>query len=305
MKWRKRGRIYAADGSLPWAKQYGHLTTPLFLNETTLRIYVAFCDENTVGRVGFVDVRADNPSAVVNVSKRPVLDVGCPGAFDENGVVPTSVIRLSNKLYLYYVGYQLGYKVRYYQFTGLAISSDGGNNFERCSRVPVIDRTDKEMLNRTAAFVRYEQGIFKMWYVGGDDWIVVNGKSLPRYNIRYIESSDGVSWPKEGEVCVDFSSDDEHVLGRPYLIERAGLYRMFYSVRTKSRGYRIGYAESNDAQHWVRKDDQVGIDVSPNGWDSEMIAYASVLEYKGAFYMFYNGNNCGQTGFGYAVLEHW
>jgi hypothetical protein len=36
-----------------------------------------------------------------------------------------------------------------------------------------------------------------------------------------------------------------------------------------------------------------------------MIAYASVLAHKGRTYMFYNGNNLGKTGFGYAELERW
>ena len=50
-------------------------------------------------------------------------------------------------------------------------------------------------------------------------------------------------------------------------------------------------------------DDQVGIDVSPSGWDSEMIEYSSIWRHAGRTYLFYNGNNCGETGFGCAVLE--
>jgi hypothetical protein len=80
---------------------------------------------------------------------------------------------------------------------------------------------------------------------------------------------------------------------------------MFYSIRTRSKGYRIGYAESADGLKWERKDREVGIDVSESGWDSEMIAYSSVQKYKDKVYMFYNGNNLGETGFGYAELEHW
>ena len=80
---------------------------------------------------------------------------------------------------------------------------------------------------------------------------------------------------------------------------------MLYSSRTVSKGYRLGYAESDDGLVWERKDEEVGIDVSENGWDSKMICYASEVKYKDRLYMFYNGNNCGETGFGYAVLEEW
>lgn len=305
MRWRKMGRVYAPDGSLWWAKKYAFPPTPYPLNEEVLRVFVSSCDENMVGRVGYVDVLADNPSEVVRVSQEPVLDIGTDGAFDENGLLPTCVVDVDGRLYMYYVGYQLGRKVRYYQFEGLAISDDGGNSFKRHQRVPVTDRSDAELLNRTSAFVRRREGVFQMWYVGGSEWTVVNDKALPVYNIKYLESPDGVRWGPEGRVCIDYESEDEHAFGKPFVIEDAGLHKMFYSVRTRSRGYRLGYAESEDGHHWVRKDSEVGIDVSESGWDSEMIAYACVVRHRDRVYMFYNGNNCGETGFGYAVLEHW
>lgn len=305
MKWRKMGRVYVPDGGMWWAKKYAFPPTPHFIREDVIRMYVAFCDENMVGRIGYVDISAEKPSEVLAVSRGPVLDIGTPGAFDENGILPTSALEVDGKLYLYYVGYQLGMKVRYYQFEGLAASDDGGNSFRRVLRVPVTDRSDAEMLNRTSAFVRRKGGLFEMWYVGGSEWTVVNGKPLPMYNIKYLTSEDGIRWGPEGRVCIDYESDDEHAFGKPYVIEDSGLHKMFYSVRTRSKGYRIGYAESEDGQSWVRRDSEVGIDVSESGWDSQMIAYACVVRYKERVYMFYNGNNLGETGFGYAVLESW
>jgi len=305
MKWRKMGRIYLPDGRLAWAKKYAFPPTPYFLNDEVIRMYVAFCDENMVGRIGYVDISAANPSEVLNVSQEPVLDIGTPGAFDENGILPTCIVEVDDKLYLYYVGYQLGQKLRYYQFEGLAISTDGGASFTRAQRVPVTDRSDEELLNRTSAFVRRRDGIFQMWYVGGSEWTVVDGKPLPVYNIKYLESADGISWPAAGRVCIDYASEDEHAFGKPFVFEHDGRHKMFYSVRTRSKGYRIGYGESADGHNWTRKDEEVGIDVSASGWDSQMLAYACVVRHKDKVYMFYNGNNCGETGFGYAVLEQW
>jgi predicted GH43/DUF377 family glycosyl hydrolase len=302
LRWEKKGLIYAPDGSLDWAVQYAFPPTPIRLSNDVLRIYVAFCDAATVGRVGYVDVDARNPSRVLGVSQRPVLDIGPPGAFDENGVVPTSIVEHGGRLYLYYVGYQLGQKVRYYQFEGLAISEDGGDTFTRAQRVPVIDRSDAETAHRTSAFVMQDEGIFRMWYTAGSDWEMARGKSLPVYNLRYLESPDGVTWGPRGRVTIDFASPDEHAIGRPWVLKDAEGYRIFYSVRSHSKGYRIGYAESADGVSWTRMDDQVGIDVSPDGWDSEMVQYTAVITVEDETYIFYNGNNCGQTGFGYAVL---
>ena len=81
-------------------------------------------------------------------------------------------------------------------------------------------------------------------------------------------------------------------------------YRAIEDYRTNTaNSYRIGYAESNDGISWVRKDDEVGIDISESGWDSEMIEYPMVFNYRGEKYMFYNGNGFGKNGFGYAIYE--
>jgi hypothetical protein len=80
---------------------------------------------------------------------------------------------------------------------------------------------------------------------------------------------------------------------------------MFYSIRTVSKGYRLGYAESKDGLNWIRKDEEMGLNVSKDGWDSKMVSYSSVVTFRDKVYMFYCGNNCGETGFGYAALEEW
>ena len=307
MKWHKRGLVYVPDGSMGWAQKYAFPPIPRRISEDVLRIYLTSCDANTVGRISYIEVSAKDPSKILRVAERPVLDIGEPGMFDENGILPTSIIEVGSELYMYYVGYQLGQKVRYYQFAGLAISLDGGESFERYSRVPVLDRSDAEPLHRTSAFVMRDEGKFRVWYTAGGEWTVgAHGKSLPIYNLHYAESPDGKHWPERGSVAVDFATEDEHVIGRPWIYCDTDRWRLFFSSRTRSKDYRLGYAESTDrGRTWTRKDAEVGIDVSAGGWDSEMIAYASVINLDGQVLMFYNGNGCGRTGFGYAILESW
>lgn len=274
------------------------------MRDGRIRMYVAFCDADTVGRVGYVDLSPEDPGTILAVSQEPVLDVGQPGTFDERGVVPTCALWVGDDVLLYYVGYQRGTLLPYFQFEGLAISHDDGASFTRVQRTPVIDRSDAELVNRTSAFVQAGE-TFRMWYVGGSDWTVVNGKPLPVYNMRFLESADGVTWDPEGQVCLDYANDDEHAFGRPWVIDRGAEHLMFYSVRTRSKDYRIGVAGSSDRITWERHDEEVGIDVSDEGWDSEMIAYASIVELGDRTYLFYNGNDRGKTGFGYAELESW
>ncbi len=304
MRWRKRGLLYVPPGEEAWAQHYAFPPTPWLRPDGALRLFVAFCDADTVGRVGYVDVDADDPERILAVSPRPVLDIGEPGMFDENGVVPTCVVPVGDRLFMYYVGYQMGSKVRYFQFQGLAISSDGGESFQRAQRVPVLERSDAEPLNRTSAFVREAPGGgFQMWYVGGGEWTTVGEKPLPVYNLRYVESPDGVSWPDEGRVCIDFADEDEHAFGRPWVWEESGGLAMIYSIRTRSKDYRLGLARSADGTSWERRDEEVGIDVSDSGWDSEMVAYSAVVHSGERTFLFYNGNGRGRTGFGFAELE--
>ena len=301
MKWRKLGRVFVATGEYDWAQTHAYIPTPLKLDAERIRLYVAFLDKEHVGRVGYVDVDASNPLSVLRISNQPVLDIGKPGTFDDSGVTPISIVDDKGKKLMYYTGWQRGVKARYYLFTGLAISENGGETFERYSNVPILDRSNDELFFRTAAHVIIDNGIYKMWYIAGSKWINVRGKEIPTYNMRYMESSDGFSWNKRGTVCMELS-DDEHGFGRPFVVKEGRFYKMWYSIRTINNGYRLGYAESIDGLNWERKDNEVGMDVSESGWDSEMICFASIIDVNRKRYMFYNGNNYGETGFGVAQL---
>lgn len=301
--WKKLGRVYVADGHHHWAQSHAYLPTSMMLDEDRIRVYAAFLDRQRIGRVGYVDLNAKNPLEVLKVSDRPVLDIGEAGAFDDNGVSPLCLVEARDHLRLYYVGWQLGVRARYFLFTGLAVSEDGGENFQRWSRAPILERSHGELFVRSGAHVRLENGRWKAWYVAGDSWLDLDGRQVPRYNVRYLESGDGISWGQHGEVSLDFANDDEFGFGRPFLLREKEFYRMWYSLRTFSKGYRIGYAESEDGRHWLRKDHQAGIDVSGTGWDSRMVCFACIQRTRYGTYMFYNGNNYGESGFGAALWE--
>ncbi|ODM13344.1 hypothetical protein BLA28_03275 [Eisenbergiella tayi] len=303
MKWNKKGLIYCPDGSDGWKNQFAMLPTPILLKDK-LRIYLGFCDKDNVGRIGYIDVNPADPLDIYEISNDPVLDVGIKGGFDDNGVVPVSIIKNGNEIYLYYIGFQLGVKVPYYMFCGLAISEDG-EKFTRFSQCPILERRNDEIFARCGVNVINDNGMYKMYYVGsfGDGWTLSDGKLKPLYTMKYLESFDGIHWDTEPINCMNFVSMDEHGFGRPYVWKSNDIYKMLYSIRTYSRGYYIGYAESIDGKKWLRKDEEAGIGVSENGWDNTNISYPYLFNYKDNVYLFYNGNGCGKSGVGYAVLE--
>lgn len=301
MKWEKKGMIYCPSNEQPWMNQYAMLPTPLMI-DNILRIFIGFCDKNNVGRIGYVDVDPDNPSKIISISEKPILDIGRRGCFDDNGVVPISILVRNGEIYLYYIGFQLGVNVPYYMFGGLAISRDGGLNFERYSESPILDRRDEEVFARCGINVIFDKGIYKMWYIGSskEGWTMSSGKLRPLYIMKYTESNDGIHWYNDPVQCLEYKSKDEHGFGRPFVWAENGKYYMYYSIRTYSRGYYIGYAESDDGIHWDRLDEKAGIDLSKNGWDDTNMSYPFLYRYNNKVYMFYNGNGCGKSGFGYA-----
>lgn len=307
MKWNKQGKIFDANTfGIEWFKLNAMVPLPYLIDSNRLRLYVGMCDSQNISRIGYVDVDPMNPSKIIEVSNKPLIDIGEDGTFDDNGVVPASLLRDGDRLYMFYSGYQTCVKVPYLIFTGVAVSLDNGKSFKKISsQVPILDRIEGEAGTRCVPFVIKEGGCYKMWYTAdsGKGWIDGSEKKLPLYDLKYAESESPVNWPnKPGMVAVPFKNADEHGIAKCTLWKDADIYKIIYSIRSISKQYRLGYGESADGISFVRKDDEVGIDVSSEGWDSEMIAFAERIVCGDKTYLFYCGNHYGRGGVGYAEL---
>jgi hypothetical protein len=306
VKWRKLGLLWVPSGVLPWARSHAMLPTPLRLTDGRIRVLLASADEHIVSRIGWVDLDPRDPRRVTAVAEEPVLGIGAPGAFDDNGVNPCSAVPMPDgSVRLYYVGYQLHRKIPYTLFTGLALGTAAGGAFARLQETPVLDRGPGEPFFRTAPHLRpAAQGHgWDMWYIGGGEFLQAEGRLQPRYSLRHVRSADGLTWPTAGQEVLA-PEPDELGFGRPWIMaEPSGGYRLWYSVRSP-RGYLLGTAVSPDGLRWTRHDAEVGIAPTPGEWDGEMVCYASILDVGGERYMLYNGNGYGRTGVGLAVLEH-
>lgn len=306
MKYRWIKKVMVFDTrvhSLPhWAEHSVLQPTPILLDSETIRFYAGMRDEKGQSRVGYIDVLSSDPRQVVNISQKPVLNLGKDGYFDDCGVVPSAITNFSGKYYMYYAGYSLLKKVRFSVLGGLA-ESDDGVNFTRCSTVPIFERTSEHALFRVAHTILKKKGMYMIWYGGGNHFFEMNGYTYPVYDIYLCETDNLSKITNVAQRVLTFQNDDEYRVARPYVVYRNGLFCMFLCVATKSKGYRLGYAESTNGYEWIRCDEKLGIDVSLNDdWDSQMMGYPSFLETKYGAYLFYNGNEYGRYGFGYAEL---
>ena len=302
MKWRKLGRVWFPEGDRWWARTHAYVPTPV-VHDDDIRVYVACLDGQRIGRLTWVDVDRRDPRHVLRVPSEPALDVGEPGAFDEIGVSPSCALGIGGERWLYYMGWQRAQPLPYRVFAGAARELRDGT-FERVSPRPLLDRTDDEPFIRSALTILPGRAAYRAWYVSATAWITVVGRALPTYVIRSATSPDGRVWTVLPDVAIGHESPDEFGLGRPWAMRDGVLCRMWYSIRSVSLPYRIGYAESRDDGHsWIRQDAERGLERSGDGWDSEMICFPAVIDVDGRRFLFYNGNGHGATGFGVAELE--
>ena len=123
-------------------------------------------------------------------------------------------------------------------------------------------------------------------------------------------SNDGINWVKLDKIIIEDKLGENEVQASPDVFFKNGKYHMFFCYmqtpdfrRNKDKAYRIGYAYSSDLINWIRDDSKAGIDISEEGWDSEMVSYPHIFELDQEIYMLYLGNQVGRYGFGLAKLE--
>jgi len=302
MNWGKKGLIFHTNNQFSWMKTHASFPVIEKLNAELYRIYFSPRDKKNRSHIAFIEIDIRNPKEILRLSKEPVMTPGKLGSFDDSGVFASSIVNHNGKKFLYYLGWNKGVTVPYRNSIGLAQSDDNGESFQRIFQGPIIDRTPTEPYFTASCEIKIENGLWRMWYVSCTGWEMRNNSPSPNYHIKYAESDDGIKWNRQGNVCIDYKNNDEWATSTPRIIKEGNLYRMWYSYRG-IQPYRIGYAESDDGIKWIRKDDEVGIDTSASGWDSEMIEYPFVIEYDKTKYIFYNGNEYGKSGIGYAVLK--
>lgn len=313
--WKKQGRLFdpTAIADHSWIKEFAQSPSVLVF-ENFVRVYFSArpkADERGQYKsyLGYVDLDRANLRHIVSISDRPVMELGGLGTFDEFGMNPASVIRHGDEVRIYYAGWTRCESVPFNAAIGLAVSKDDGATFHRLGPGPVLSYTPDEPFVIGSPRIRRFGDKWFLWYAAGSRWTRSDSRPEPVYKIRMASSSDGVHWAKHGKDLIEnrVGPDECQASGDVYF--RDGKYHMFFSYRynlgfqSKEHGYRIGYASSENLEEWIRDDSMAGIDVSEEGWDSEMVNYPHVFDLDGSTYMLYQGNQVGRFGFGLAVLE--
>lgn len=314
-RWTKLGKVFTPQAvtGRDWIAEFAQAPAALLFDDY-LRIYfscrpAADANNQYVSYCAYVDLDRADPFTVLRVAERPILELGALGTFDEFGTYPVSVERDGDVVRAYYGGWTRCESVPFNVAIGLATSRDGGRSFSRLGTGPVLSYSPDEPFVLSGPKIRRFAGQWQLWYIAGRKWKLVHGRPEPVYKIRMATSSDGINWTKLGRDLIPSRLEEDEAQASPDVFHANGKYHMFFCYRYSSdfrgraRGYRIGYASSTNMVDWERDDTKAGIDVSTEGWDSEMVSYPHVFAMDGRIYMAYLGDQVGRHGFGLAVLE--
>jgi hypothetical protein len=313
--WKKLGKVFtpqAVEGR-GWLKEFAQAPATLVFDDF-VRIYFscrppADSSGQYVSYSAYVDLDRSNLYTLRNVADFPILNLGGLGEFDEFGTYPVSVIRDQEEVRAYYAGWTRCESVPFNVAIGCAISRDGGKSFSKIGNGPVLGYSPDEPFVISGPKIRRFDNVWYLWYIAGKTWKTVGTKAEPVYKIRMATSPDGFHWTKMNRDLIESRLEVDEAQASPDVFKANGRYHMFFcyryssDYRCKARGYRIGYASSNNLTDWVRDDSKAGIDVSEEGWDAEMISYPHVFELDGKTYLAYLGDQVGRYGFGLAQLE--
>lgn len=319
MKWKKIGQIFDPtkwnDGiTREWMKTHSQCTHTLILDDV-VRVYFSCRPENdelgfAKSYTTFLDLDKNDLTKILRVSDKPIMKLGELGTFDEFAVYPSCNIVHNERVLFYYAGWTRCQSVPFNTSIGLAISSDNGETFTRIGPGPIMCASVDEPFVISGPKVRKFNNKWFMFYLAGTKWIEHDGKKEIIYKNKLATSDDGINWTKYNKNIIEDILDENECQAGPDVFEYNGKYHMYFvyreglDFRTEiGRGYKIGYAVSDDLFNWERKDEEAGIHYSIDGWDSTMHHYPHVFKIGDKHYMLYNGNDFGKFGFGLAIME--
>jgi hypothetical protein len=271
MQWEKKGQIFSFSQS-PFSKRfYSHAQSPqaLVLNDF-IRVYFSTRNLDSSGKflsiVQYVDYLPDF-SESIGYSEHEVLPLGKSGCFDEHGIFPFNPFMDKNDIYGYTSGWTRRISVDVDSGIGIVKSVDQGKTFSRLGDGPVLTASLNEPFLVIDGFVRIFNQTYYMFYIFGVKWSLSTPTPERVYKISYATSENGIDWKKSGDIIIPDRIGENECQALPTVIEYQGVYHMVFCYRemldfrtSSSKGYRLGYAYSDDLAHWQRADERLGLD---------------------------------------------
>jgi hypothetical protein len=299
MKWEKLGLIYEVNGGHPLLLSHASNPLAVHLSGDEFRVYFSGRDIHNKSSVGWVDINIISKN-VLKLGSEPLISFGTEDSFYSHGISIGNLYKAPNhRQYILFMAWQIRGKNHWRGDIGRLELKDI-DTLDLSPNAPFMTTDQEDKISLSYPHIEFHDGVYKMWYGSTIDWSSENGEMI--HVIKYATSKDAENWEKHG-VAIPYELGTAQAFSRPTVLIDDDGYHMWYSYRDGSgTKYRIGYSNSDDGVFWKNHLDDVGLNVSEQGWDSEMICYPFVFNHKGEKYMLYNGNDFGRVGFGLAKL---
>lgn len=232
--------------------QSGPGSPSIVFDSTTHHMWYDATDNSNNIRIGY----ATSPDRVTwtKYGANPVLDIGSPGEWDDEGVFNPMVIFDSTTYHMWYGGWDsLNVRIGYATSPdGITWTKYGGN--------PILDLGSSASWDDAAIsqpYVIFDGTTYHMWYGGGDS-INVGTPFSNGGSTGYATSPDGINWAKFANNPVltvgTSGSWDAYSASIPDVIYDGSTYHMWYSgLNDNLFPWRIGYAVDSTTTTPVRE----------------------------------------------------
>ncbi|MFH1841079.1 MAG: alpha/beta fold hydrolase [Candidatus Shapirobacteria bacterium] len=151
---------------------------------------------------------------------------------------------------------------------------------------------DSGGINRGVSVI-YDNGLYKMWYTGVDNW--------NNWKIGYATSINGINWQKNSSpVILPTKTWELTFLSYPFVRKSGDKYEMWYAATQNDTATSIVYATSTDGINWNDKPSNKNpvITIS-SGFDSNFVITPWITTENNINRLWYSGYN-GRWSIGYA-----
>ena len=316
MNWKKLGKIFdprdfeLANNCVEFAQ-----SPQVLIKEDRIRVYFSTRETESTGmflsHISYVDFTRDF-SKILNVSSSQVIELGELGTFDEHGIFPISPFVNNDEVWAYTCGWSRRKSVSVETSIGLVKSHDGGDTFEREGLGPIISSSLHQPMLVGDGLVKKFGDDYHMWYMYGVRWIDQLKESPARvYKIGYAKSKNGEDWVVENRQIIPDVLNEDECQALPSVVYFNGKYHMVFCYREavgfrkdRNKGYKLGYAYSDNLKDWIRNDDFLDLEMNIGEWDGDMMCYPHFFILDNNMYLLYNGNSFGRYGFGLAIFTN-
>jgi predicted GH43/DUF377 family glycosyl hydrolase len=296
----KKGLIFDVR-NVKWINSYAWVPTAHQI-ENTNKAIIFFAARNSLNEsdTSYFIYNLDKMK-ITKIAQGPILKRGKLGNFDDSAAIPSHLIKIRRKFYLYYVGWTQGKKVPFFSSLGLATANKITGPYKKISNAPIIGKSKYDPLFVATCFVQKIKKGFCMYYTSNMSWKMINNIPKPKYLIKKCFSKDGIKWIANNKKIIKFEKNTEVAITRPWVLKLREKFVMFFSL--KKNNYTIETSISKDGKSWKRNKIFLFREENKINFDSKAQEYASIIKYKKKLFMFYNGNEYGKKGIGLAVAK--